>query len=229
MSADPDALTRACLRVYRRYAVEVVEALGFCPYAERCRVESHTREVVVLDDRPDPARALAEVEALVPDDGVEVALLIWPRLPLDRARFSRFVQDVRAAHQARAGGLVFAMEGFHPEALPDLETPERLIPFVRRTPDPTIQLVRHSVLTHVRRGTPQGTAFFDPTMLDLEALLREPVRAPLHERIAGTNHATVLALGADAVQARLDDILADRDRTYRGLGEPERDPKEDLP
>lgn len=214
------ALTRECLRVYRRYAVEIVESLGFCPYAERCRTEGRTREVVVLDRTLALDRALAEVDAIARGaPHVEVALLLFPRADVSRLALARFVERLRAAHQAAPGGLVMAMEGFHPDAQPDLRAPERLVPFVRRTPDPTIQLVRHSVLDRVRRATPSGTAFFDPGTTDLAALLREPAPRPLHERIAEANHATVAARGVDEVRARLDDILRDRDASYAAIGE----------
>jgi hypothetical protein len=224
-ASTPDAdtaLTRECLRVYRRYALEIVEALGFCPYAERCRAEGRTREVVVLARELDLERGLRELEPLAADEQVEVALMIWPRVQVSRAELARFVERLRAAHQAQPGGLVMAMEGFHPDAEADLRAPERLVPFVRRTPDPTIQLVRHAVLERVRRATPTGTAFFDPARLSLEALLASPPPRALHERIAETNHATVHRLGETEVRARLDDILHDRDASYAALGEPPR-------
>lgn len=224
MSGIDEALTRECLRVYRRYAVEIVEALDFCPYAERCRTEGRTREVVVLARELDLDLALAEVAPLAADERIEVALMIWPRVHAARLEFARFVERLRAAHQASPGGLVMAMEGFHPDAEPpaglDAEhAAQRLVPFVRRTPDPTIQLVRHAVLDRVRRATPSGTAFFDPATLDVSALLAAPAQRPLHERIAVANHATVTRLGVDRVRAVLDDILRDRDASYGALGE----------
>lgn len=225
-SSRDEALTRECQRLYRRYAVEVVETLGFCPYAERCRLEGRTREVVMLASTLDLERALAEVESLAADESIEVALLLWPRVPVGRAELSRFVERLRAEHQLRSEGMVMAMEGFHPDAEPDARTPERLVPFVRRTPDPTIQLVRHRILDHVRRGSPSGTTFFDPSMLrrlegsDVEALHTPSEPRPLHERIAGSNHATILRRGIREVSAIMDDILRDRERSYEALGEP---------
>lgn len=224
---DDAALERECLRVYRRYAVEVVEALDFCPYAERCRAEGRTREVVVLRPELDLERGLAEVEPLAADERIEVALMIWPRVRCSRLDFARFVERLRAAHQASPGGLVMAMEGFHPDAEPPASidgehAAPKLVPFVRRTPDPTIQLVRHAVLDRVRRATPSGTAFFDPASIDLATLLETPAPRPLHERIAAANRETVERLGVDRVRAVMDDILRDRDASYAALGEPPR-------
>ncbi|AKF04688.1 DUF1415 family protein [Sandaracinus amylolyticus] len=222
MSANDDALVRECLRVYRRYAVEIVETLDFCPYAARCREEGRTREVVVLARELDLERALAEVAPLAADTHVEVALMIWPRVRCTRLDLARFVERLRSAHQAAPGGLVMAMEGFHPDADADVRAPERLVPFVRRTPDPTIQLVRHAVLDRVRRATPSGTAFFDPSRMSFEELLRSPAPRPIHERIAEANHATVQRLTIERVRASMDDILRDRDAAYAALGEPPR-------
>lgn len=207
-------IEREALRVYRRYAVEIVEALGFCPYAERCRLEGRTHEVVMHAEELDLDRALQAVRTVASDERIEIGLLLWPRVYADRRALARFVETLRAAHQREPGGLVMAMEGFHPDAEPDVSAPERVVPFVRRTPDPTIQLVRHAVLDRVRRGTQQGTAFFDPSTMSLDGLLAEDAPRPLHERIAATNHATIVRLGADAVRAILDDIRADRDRSY---------------
>lgn len=209
-----ETIEREALRVYRRYAVEIVEALGFCPYAERCRLEGRTREIVMHPAELDLDRALEAVRAVAADEGVEIALLLWPRVYADRRALARFVETLRAAHQRDPGGLVMAMEGFHPDAEADVSAPERVVPFVRRTPDPTIQLVRHAVLDRVRRGTQQGTAFFDPSTMSLDTLLGESAPRPLHERIAATNHATIVRLGVEAVRAILEDIRADRDRSY---------------
>jgi hypothetical protein len=222
MTPNDFELERECLRVYRRYAIEIVEALGFCPYAERSRREGHTREVCMPGRGLELSRGLEVATAIAKDENIEIALLIFPRVTEPRVVFARFVESLRAAHQRSAGGLVMAMEGFHPEAEPDLHAPERLVPFVRRTPDPTIQLVRLSVLDRVRRATPAGTSFFDPSHMNLDALLQAPTQKPLHERIATTNHETVQRLGVERVRALLDDILRDRNESYAALGEPPR-------
>lgn len=205
-------------RVYRRYAVEIVEGLGFCPYAERTRVEGRTREVPLLDPLPTDATVLAHIEAIADEPGVEIALLLFPRLGLSRPKLGRWVEHLRKAHSAaREGRAVLAIEGFHPDAAADLGAPERLTPFVRRTPDPTLQLTRLDVLERIRRGTPQGTAFFDPSSMDVHALLEEEGRAPLHERIAERNLETVEQLGVETVEERFESILRDRDEAYAAI------------
>src|SRR5262249_44602899 len=142
MSAESidQALERECRRVNRRYAIEIVEALGFCPFAEPCRTANRTSEVVMLERGVDVTRSLREAEKIARETRIEVAFLLWPRVYVDRLTFSRFVETLRAEHQRRSGQLVMAMEGFHPHAEADMSNPERLVPFLRRTPDPTIQL-----------------------------------------------------------------------------------------
>ncbi|GAB4214636.1 MAG: hypothetical protein OHK0013_39490 [Sandaracinaceae bacterium] len=221
---DDGALAREAVRLYRRYAIEVVEALRFCPYAERCRLEGRTREMVSLDDALALERVLPLVHEAARDPQVEIGLLLFPRLRIERLAFARFVEQLRRAHQDEPGGLVMAMEGFHPDAAPDLSSADRLVPFVRRTPDPTIQLVRHEALLRVRRAGDHGTAFFDPSRMSLEALLAAPAPKPLHRRIAEANLETTRARTVEAIERIYDDIRRDRDQSYaklmKGSGEP---------
>lgn len=214
---NEERLRAEAVRVYRRYATEIVETLLFCPYAERARLEGRTREVVILDAAPTDAEALGHIERLAADPGVEVGLLLLPRATLSRLELGRWVEHLRKSHAAaHRGSPLVAIEGFHPDAEPDTRTPERLTPFVRRTPDPTLQLTRLDVLERVRRGSPQGTAFADPVSMDLDAWLENQTR-PLHERIAELNHETVCTLGIEAVRRKMDAILSDRDRAYAAL------------
>lgn len=215
-AGDADArLAREAVRVYRRYAIEIVEGLGFCPYAERARLDGHTREVPLVAAIPTDAEVLAAIEAVADDEVVEIGLLLFPRLALSRTRMGRWVELMRKAHTAARGGVaVIAIEGFHPDAAADTQSPERLTPFVRRTPDLTLQLTRLAALDKVRRGTPQGTAFFDPSRMDLSAFIEDDGKRPLHERIAEMNLETVNRLGVEGVRRRMNDILRDRDESY---------------
>src|SRR5262249_32562635 len=55
----PAALSEEAVRVYRRYQIEIVEALNLCPWAERARLEGRVREVVSdfrSDDLAEPLR-----------------------------------------------------------------------------------------------------------------------------------------------------------------------------
>lgn len=211
-------LEEEAVRLYRRYAVEIVEALGFCPYAERARIEGRTREVVIASVSPTDEEVLAAVEAVAEDERIEIGLVLLPRRSIEPLELGRWVERLRKRHAARHGGTpVLALEGFHPVATADLRHPDRLTPFVRRTPDPTIQLTRLAALDRVRRGTVQGTAFFDPSSMDLAALLSSPAPRALHDRIAEKNLEIVQRLGPDAVARAMDEILEDRDASYASI------------
>jgi hypothetical protein len=97
----------------------------------------------------------------------------------------------------------------------DLDEPERLIPFLRRTPDPCIQLVRMTTLKRVRSGTPEGTQFVD--IASFEAGLSTDAAPSLRERIARANHDTLKRMGVEEFSARIGDILHDRDMAYASL------------
>ena len=212
--ADP--LAREAVRLYRRYQLEIVEACGLCPWALRARLDGKVRErVLPQSDGNDVSTAVAAIHELVADAEAEIALLIFPRIGLGRGEFEQFVGRVQDA-DARAhplGAIPFVFAAFHPDAAPDLSDPERLVPFLRRTPDPTIQLLRAAAVDRVRAGTPQGTQFVDIRLLDAD--VAPPV--PLRERSARTNLATVNRMGVGQMTARLDAILRDREATYRGL------------
>jgi len=111
------------------------------------------------------------------------------------------------------GSAPFALAAFHPDARADLSDPERAIPFLRRTPDPTIQLVRYEALESVREGFNEGTQFIDVKALMTLDWTREDT-LPLRERIARANLRTVAKLGVEDIEQRYADIFRDRDATY---------------
>lgn len=167
---------------------------------------------------PTDAGVFEAIEEIALDEEVEVGLVLLPRLALGREALGRWVEVLRKAHAAAHGGrALLAIEGFHPDAEADIGAAERLTPFVRRTPDPTLQLTRLAVLEKVRRGSPQGTAFFDMTKNDLSVLLGSEEKKSIHERIAEANLGTVRRLGVDEVRRRMDDILRDRDRAFTAV------------
>jgi len=222
---DLAELERQALRVYGRFAVEIVEGYGFCPWAQDAREQGHVRRQVVLGAPPEVDAVVDHAVAMADAPEVAIGLLIFPQLALDRAPFSRWAGRVREGYEQRVGrgnGLV-AMADFHPNASADMDAPERLVPFIRRSPDPTIQVVRMSALESVRKSETQGTAFMDPADIDLAAIAAagaEPAVAPLHQRVAKNNLRTLEREGLPAVEERLRDIHQDRRRSYAALGLP---------
>jgi len=206
------------LRVYRRYASEVVERYGLCPWAASARREGRIAERVLVASEPQDALepTLAALDELAHAPQIEIGLLLYPQLCLDRFAFEHFVANVRARDAARRelGATPFALAAFHPEAPARTDDAERLIPFLRRTPDPTIQLVRRDVLERMRG--PQGSGFVDVAMLTPQALLAEAAE-PLRRTIAKTNLETVCSVGVHVLEALFEDIRRDRDESYEKL------------
>ena len=218
---DDNALRREALRVYRRYALEVVERFDLCPWAAYARRDGRVAEHIILAEKLlDPQQSLAQIAALVPDAKIEIALFIYPNLELDRLGFEGFVRAFREQDSARypVGEIPFAMAAFHPDARVDLGDADRLIPFLRRTPDPTIQLVRQTALDRVRGNSQEGTSFFDLSNL---AVLPLPQKEPLslRQRIGEANLETAREVGAETLEAVLSDIRRDRDESYARLRE----------
>jgi hypothetical protein len=69
---------------------------------------------------------------------------------------------------------------------------------MRRSPDPTLQLVRRSVLDRLRGQRAGETTWMDPKKVDVSGPLPSPV-VSLSERIADTNLETVRKLGIERV------------------------------
>ncbi len=217
---DDDALIREALRVYRRYQLEVVEGLDLCPWAERARREARVSERVLLQRGSALEPSLAAVQELAADPKLEIGLLIYPRIDLGYAEFDRFVAALRQGDERNwpLGEVPFAAATFHPGALRTSDAPERLVPSIRRSPDPTIQLVRRSMLERMRQGPAEGTQFVDLQNFSLEQLPR-PNQRPLRERVARANAETLKGMGLPAFDQIIADIRRDRDESYARLGE----------
>jgi hypothetical protein len=218
--APDDQVVREVIRIYERYAREVVERFDFCPWATRARREGAAEPRVLLGEDPDDFSAsLQVISAFAARPTVSVGLLIYPRFSLGRLDFEHFVRRLRQADGERhePGSIPFAMAAFHPRAQPDLEDAERMVPFLRRAPDPTIQLVRCDALSAVRGEPTNGTALVEVWMLSPAGLAKEETIG-VRERIALNNLKTVRDVGPAAIEAVLADIERDRATAYAQLG-----------
>lgn len=214
-------LTHATLKVYERYAVEVVEHFGFCPWARAARESGNVRLSVIFSANQDDFSESLEGLCDLHDDAedADIALFIYPLLDLDRLPFEGFVRRLRGSAEMRRPPLdAFAMAAFHPAASVDTTDPDRLVPYVRRSPDPTLQLVRKSALSEIK-GLASGTAFVDVSSLSLASLkaLSEPVPKAVRERIAEQNLSTVREVGPAAIDAVLSDIFREREAAHAAL------------
>jgi hypothetical protein len=218
MSSGADAsFEAAVLRIYGRYVREVVEAYSFCPWALKAREDGKVCVRVCPSADWDLPWAVEATESIARTDGFDIGILIFPRLSVQFRAFGQLVTELRDAHgeQHPEGKVPMAMAPFHPDGGGDISTAGRLTSFVRRSPDPTIQLVRRSVLDEIRRNERRGTDYIDLESANLEALLAEPVTTPIHQRILEANQDTLEAIGTKAVEAVLASIHEDRERSYR--------------
>jgi hypothetical protein len=180
-----ERLVKEALRVNARYLEEVVIGWGLCPWAARAWHDGQVTQRVFTSTEPDVAAVAAFVDDLCAKTDAAIGLAIFPRVACTVGAWESFAERVR---RARSGFLAAA---FHPDYRPDdgqALDPARLVPFLRRTPDPTLQLVR--------------------------ATLIDSLRGQVSNDVARDNHATVTARGTDTLGALLDDIRRDRDASY---------------
>jgi hypothetical protein len=219
MKVDWPRFISEAKRVHLRYVVEVVEAFGLCPWAKDTRLKGRINMHVTLVTAADPNVLLAEVEACMRAPETEIGMLICPLLPVTAKQFRHVTADIRGLEErARARGEAqIALADFHPIAAFDVTTPERLVPYLRRAPDPMLQIVRTDVLQRVRRSQDHGTSYVDPSMLGALDQLSAPAPS-LAQRVAQANARTLQQLGQDKLEAILRDIHEDRNHSYEKLG-----------
>jgi hypothetical protein len=193
------------LRLFDRYLVEVVEEFGLCPWARPARLNGELA-VGILWGEPEMTEWVESAKELLARPGALVAMVIAPELrgPL------RPIREQMTVAVPSAG-----VADFYPEAPLDLTTPARLVPYLRRSPDPLLQLVPLSLLSSVRGP---GQIVVD-LPLQAEMLRGEfPVpRGDVADMLAEENHKRVSADPA-AFSARLADLAADRARSYPRVG-----------
>jgi len=181
-----------------RYLREFVEALELCPFARRCRESGRLARRVLRGGRPGEATASAvrELEATA-EEQVEVALLIYPELEGG----VRALEDLR--DEVRRSLRLFHCVAFHPELPMDLSDENRAVSFLRRSPDPTLQLVRIATLERVRSGRPAGSVYVDPSKLRADELRSLEAPLSVSEQIARANLRTLRQHDAAGLQRLL--------------------------
>lgn len=217
MSDSPvDPRAEAALARNDRYIREFVEAFSFCPYAKRCRETGRLHRVVLLDAGGAPesdafdavvgalVEAIEAVEQL-PADSVEVALILFPALAsplsegMEGARaFEKLVSAARDRMQVRHTNrdTPFYCVAFHPHFPGDLSDAHRAVRFIRRSPDPTVQLVRASVLRAVRGVNPGGAHYVNIAGMTASELMAVAAPVSVGDRIAEANLRTLGMVGA---------------------------------
>jgi hypothetical protein len=195
------------LRVLDRYVVEIVEAFELCPWARPAR-EGGELAVDVLWGEPALDHWIAAGRALLATPGARVAMVIAPETAASPGEL-RALRDRVASAIPTAG-----VADFHPDPELDLASPARLVPFLRRSPDPLLQLVPLALLDAVRGAPPAADRARQAQILGGHVT---PARGDVADTIAATNHARV-AVDPAALAARLDAIADDRAEAYARAG-----------
>lgn len=194
-------------RIFDRYLVEIVEAYGLCPWARPARLGGEVA-VEVLWGEPTADAWAAAGEALLSRPETRVAMVVAPESAVTPGEL-RAARDHVGSRLKHAG-----IAHFHPDAELDLATPARLVPFLRRSPDPLLQLVPFALLESVRAEPPTVDRLLQAQMLGGQAA---SLRGDVADRIAEDNHARVTSETA-AIVACLDDIARDRRESYARAG-----------
>lgn len=170
--------------------LDVVEAWGLCPWVRPVRADGTLRVAI--------AAAAGDVDAIARrwlGDELVIGLIVLPDAGLDPAALRRLRDRTVAAHPA------LAIADFHPEGGDPAraDTPARLVPLLRRSPDPMLQLVPDAALAALAAPPPVA----DPTVQ--LAMLAGTASAPRTDP-----RATIAAANLDTVRARgLDRLLAE--------------------
>jgi hypothetical protein len=191
-------------RILDRYLVEVVEKYDLCPWARTARDNGELGVEIVLGT-PSLEDWIVAAKRALAGPSTRVAIVVAPELVIDRIVLHT-VRD-RVASATGAG-----VAEFHPDASLDLATPARLVPFLRRSPDPMLQLVPLALLAAMK-GSSQPDRACQAKILGGHVAARRD----LGDVIAAANHTTVVAEHA-AIEATLAAIAADRRTAYAGVG-----------
>jgi hypothetical protein len=194
-------------RILDRYLVEVVERYELCPWARPAR-EGGELGVALLWGTPTFEMWYRFSHGVLARPGVRVGMVIAPELAITPSAF-RALRDEVAALQPAAG-----VADFHPDAALDLASPARLVPFLRRSPDPMLQLAPLELLAHARAAPPALDRAHQASAL---AGRGEPPRGDVADRIAAANHAMVTEHAA-AIEQALATIAEDRRAAYARVG-----------
>lgn len=201
-----DERTRAVRRVLDRYLIEVVEAFGLCPWAEATRARGELAVQILWGARPSLIEAIEHARAALAAPRCAVAMVVMPELTGGGPALDVLREGVAKA--VREAGVA----AFGPHGSLELASPAKLVPYLRRSPDPMLQLVPFSILDGARRERPlvADLAFTARAL----AGLAPPPAPSVSDRIAARNHATVIARPAE-LERVLADIARDRLRSYR--------------
>jgi hypothetical protein len=177
-------------RLLRRYAEEVVLRYRLCPFLKDLETGFGSL-CVVLDDQLDVetgCRAVLEADSTI-------IHVVYPLVDEKPGPFERFASSVNDALKGRLED-VPVHATFHPALVGATDDPHRLVGLLRQAPDPFIQFIPGNIQT-----AGADVAGGPPAVANTDRLFESLRGAALTELLE-----------------TLDDIRADRGRTYERLG-----------
>jgi hypothetical protein len=192
-----------------RYLIEVVEAWGLCPWAHGARQKGELIIEVSWGATCEVAAACELARHALHQLGARVVMVVFPELT-GGGRAIEALRDAVAAEVFEAG-----VAAFGPHGALDLATPARLVPLLRRSPDPMLQLVPFALLDELRSQ-------LSPPALGQQARVLAGLAAPpppsVIDSIARRNHAVVAPDGAARLLQVLGELARDRAESYAAAG-----------
>jgi hypothetical protein len=192
-----------------RYLVEVVEEWNLCPWAQKARLRGEVRVAVAWGESCDAEIACQLARRALEAPDARVIMLVFPEL-VGGASALEPLRDEVALLVPEAG-----VAAFGPHGTADLSSPARLVPLLRRSPDPMLQLVSFSLLDELRGQPP-------PAELGQQARVLAGLVAPpppsLVDGIASRNHAAVAPDRAARLLHTLEALTRDRAERYAAAG-----------
>jgi hypothetical protein len=140
------------------------------------------------------------------DDTIDVAFVIAPRFTGGPDAFADWARSIGKQYDG-----LFLVAPFYPCAAESAGS----IQFLRQTPDPTVQLVRRSRLEEIRAQDPPHYA--DIFELDMQDLKTKKPPQSVAASVVSHNERMLEREGRAEIQAILDDIRRDRERSYARL------------
>jgi hypothetical protein len=223
---ENDLQKREVRRILDRYLIEVVEQFGLCPWARAARENGEVAIDIIVgsaktarrghygDDGLAAAteqRALAAGAALLALSTTKIGIVVVVDAQCDRIA----LRELRT--KATAAQKIAGVADFHPDAEPDFATPARLVSFIRRAPDPFLQFVPFAVIDGVRGGVQTVDLAAQIALLANKGNVAAP-RQDIGDVIAARNHERLAPDRGAEMLAVLDDINADRERSYARVG-----------
>ncbi|MCE9580149.1 MAG: DUF1415 domain-containing protein [Deltaproteobacteria bacterium] len=200
---DPTAIERAARGLLDRYLVEIVERFELCPWARPARERGELHVEILVAPAHQAADVVAAIARIVDDPRASLGMVVFAA----SAMTNRELVELRDAGMRRD----VAIAHFHPDGQGDLVTPARLVPCLRRSPDPMLQVVRWSALEAARRVPPPPDR---ATQLQWLAGQGAPPPPSIVDAIEAANHRTISAVGLEGFEAAIAELARARAIAY---------------